>query len=119
MIQQVHIHSSRTDESWWRDKSPAKMRDELRSYNVIIPPCGTTILNYDARNAGGFLHVCLVPVRTITETKRFADYYTKLQRIALRDYIFWLEQKLGTRHLMIGNHGDTSPGFKVFSTEWM
>jgi len=125
MMQQVHIHTSRTSGNWWSSKTPAEMRDEIRrehghmAYNAIIAPCGTIMFDYDARNAGGPLHVCLVPVRTIIKTMRFADYYTRAQRIALRDYLYRLERHLGMGNLAIGNHDDVSPGFRVVSTEWL
>jgi len=92
------------------------IRTDAACPHLTIAPDGTETRG---RPDSDPLFVNLVPVRSITRTLRFADYYTHAQRVALRDYLYHLERKVGIGKVKIGNHLDTSPGFMVVATEWL
>jgi hypothetical protein len=136
------VHTSATTDSWWRGKTVEQMRDEIRLWHVrdrgwrdigyhrIIAPDGKMATGRSLYEVGagvvghnrGVVHICLIPVHTIERMGTFDDFYTRAQRVALRDYLLELE-KLSSVHLKVTGHNvyaaKLCPGFIVEQDEWL
>jgi len=135
IVRNVVIHSTQTPTDWHIGKSAAEMIGEICRFDVevcglrnvrhhgLIAPNGDLVTGRTLNEIGagvkgrnrGVVHLCLVPIREITRVGRFNDWYTQAQRIALRDYLFNLEQITGPGLHVSGHH----PGFDVDPEEWL
>lgn len=98
-------------------------------YHRILAPngdiaIGRSLYEIGAGVAGhnrGKIHIALCNVNEVDRIGRFEDFYTKQQRIALRDYLLELEELTGP--LRVSGHNDYSskfcPGFKVRTDDWL
>jgi hypothetical protein len=147
-VVEVVLHTSATPGSWWGDrwKTNADAVTEMRrwhtvdrgwrdiGYHRIVTPDGVVGIGRSiyTRGAGvgghnsGVVHICMVPahgdITKDTRIGKFEDYYTREQRVAVRDYILELHEMTGV-DLMISGHNDYAsklcPGFKVRTEDWL
>lgn len=139
-VDELIIHTAATAPGWMEGHSVDDMVAEIRRWHVeqrgwrnigyhrVIAPDGSVgigrkLAEIPAQVAGhnrGKIGVCLVPVNRVEGVKRFEDFYTQEQRVALRDYILELEELTGP--LRISGHNDYAakdcPGFRVRTEDW-
>lgn len=139
-VKEVCLHTAATPGDWWKGKTTAQMRDEIRrwhlalgwrdiGYHRVIGPdgvieIGRSIYDIGAGVAGhnrGVVHLCMIPVNTHAGIKEFADYFTKAQGEAVRGYIAEL-RKLTPIEKVTGHNqyaAKECPGFWVKSEVWL
>lgn len=141
-VTEACIHTSATTDAWWRGKTVEAMRDEIRVWHVrdrgwrdigyhrVIAPDGKMATGRSLYEVGagvqghnqGVVHICLVPVHTIERMGTFDDFYTKSQRITLRNYLLELETLAGVRLKVTGHNqfaAKLCPGFIVEQDDWL
>lgn len=140
-VTEVMLHTSATSNEWWVGKTADKMRDEIRKwhmnqgwrnigYHRVFAPDGTMATGRSIYEIGagcmdhnrGVIHLCMIPIAWIDRIGTFDDWYTREQRIAVRDYLLELEELHG-KPLKVTGHNDYAnklcPGFHVVSDEWL
>lgn len=145
-VTEACIHTSATTYTWWRGKTVVEMRDEIRDwhmhpeppkkpwsdigYHRVIAPdgqmaTGRSIYKVGAGVVGhnrGVVHICLIPIKTIKRMGTFDDFYTREQRVTLRNYLLELETLAEVRLKVTGHNqyaNKLCPGFIVQQDEWL
>jgi N-acetylmuramoyl-L-alanine amidase len=143
VVNEVCLHTSATKTGWYSDKTVSEMRDEIRAWHVydrgwkdigyhhVIAPDGTAAIGRPETVIGagveghnrGVIHICMIPVRTVSEMGRFADFYTAAQRVTVRDMLLRIETDVGRGKLTVTGHNAYAnklcPGFKVAREDWL
>ena len=115
---------------WHVNPAPPKKPWRDIGYHRLFAPVGTmatgrSIYEIGAGVAGhnrGVVHICLIPIKTIKRMGTFDDFYTREQRVALRDYLLELGKLAGVRLKVTGHNqyaAKLCPGFVVESDEWL
>lgn len=140
-VTSVMLHTSATPANWHVGKTADQMMSEIRTwhqargwrregYHRLFAPGGSMALGRSLYEIGagcrgrnrGVIHLVLVPTKWVDRIGEFDDWYTRDQRIALRDYLVELEDLHG-EPLIVEGHNDYAnklcPGFRVKSEDWV
>lgn len=141
-VTEACLHTSATPPSWNVGKTVEQMRDEMRVWHVrdrgwrdigyhrVSGPDGKMAIGRSIYEIGagveghnrGVVHICLVPSRTVDHIGTFDDFYTRQQRVSLRDYLLELEELAGVRLKVTGHNryaAKLCPGFIVNTEDWL
>lgn len=137
-VTEVILHTSATPGRWYKGKTAAEMRDEIRGWHVndrkwsdigyhyVVAPSGDVAHGRPVHRQGahvrgknlGTIGICMIPVKTIRVMGKFEDFYTEEQRVAVKELIKGLPGiKKVTGHNQYA--AKLCPGFLVNSEDWL
>lgn len=148
IVDEVILHTLAVPTNWYRGRSAEDILLAVREwhttgrkragkkpwrkegYHRIIAPDGEIAIGRSLYEQGagvrghnrGTIHIALCNVNEVTKISKFEDWYTREQRVALRDYLLDLEKLIGHMFRVTG-HNDYAnklcPGFKVHADDWL
>ena len=140
IVDEVILHTLDVPTGWHEGRSAESVLLSVREWHVargwrkegyhrIIIPNGQMAIGRSLYEIGagveghnrGKIHIALCNVNKVDRIGQFKDFYTKEQRIALRDYLLELEELTGP--LRVSGHNDYAnrlcPGFRVRTDDWL
>lgn len=137
VVNEVVLHCAAVDGDWWKGKTIEEVRAEIRrwhlkrgfndiGYHGLFMPDGsfiqgrayTTIGAHVVERNRGSIGFLMVESQTIKKMGRFEDYFTEMQRKAVKAKIKSLP---GIK--WVTGHNDYAsklcPGFKVEDKDWL
>ncbi len=139
-VVEVILHCPAVGKKWHVGKTVKQMRDAIDhmhrtrkptpfkkiGYHLVVAPDGSIAQGREFTEIGagvvernrGVIHICMVESQTITKIGKFEDYFTEMQRVAVRKAIKALPGiKWVTGHNDYANK--LCPGFKVEDGDWL
>lgn len=145
VVRSLMLHTSATAGTWWRNVTNQWMLEEIRrwhtdpkpkgrgwrdiGYHRVFFPDGQSLQGrpYNVIGAGaenfnaGWIHLCMIPIKTIERMGKVTDFYTAEQVNAVRAEIARLA--LHTPLTRIAGHNEVAaklcPGFRVLQSDWL
>lgn len=140
-VTEAMLHTFAVPTGWHEGRSAQDMLLAVRSwhmargwrkegYHRIVAPNGEMAIGRSLYEIGagcrghnrGVIHIAMCNVTEVTRIGKFEDFYTRSQRVAVRDYLVELEELNGAPIKVTGHNQYSSklcPGFKVVSDEWL
>lgn len=145
-VRKIMLHTSATPGNWWRGKTNEFMHGEIKrwhtsprseggngwrdiGYHGVIYPNAVFLKGRDYTTIGagainhnrGYIHLCMIPIKTIERMGSATEYYNIEQLERMREEIAYIAKM--TPIDMVNGHNDVAPklcpGFRVRMNEWL
>lgn len=146
VVRNLMLHTSATSTTWWRNLSNERMLQEIRrwhtdppaaggrgwrniGYHYVIFPDGEILHGRRETEVGagavgfnsGWIHICMIPVKTITRMGSVEDFYTKPTILATKTLLANIVSRTPIQR--VAGHNEVAnklcPGFIVDPDYWL